>query len=426
MMYQLENLNRLSQINTDQDIKSLSHAIFPGTHCPLFGVALTAAYVKNMTMIIVGTSECTYYTKNFAYHRQKGEDSVYSLVLNDNEIVFGGHDKVVEAVREIIAIEEPDAVMVVSTCVPELIGENYDSIQYVLQEEQDIPIFIVHTEHYKCNSHIPGMSRALKALSVAMEQPTERTGVNLLGHRQANVEQTELVQLLKKQNIEIKTVIPSKCTIQEIKQAANVQLNIVTDMVALPLAEEMKAQFNVDYIYFDKHMNKEKINELYRQVQSKLNINLENELNVLQQTYDTLYEQVKLRLINKTMIYGNTPMMAFETVDFLNDLGIKPLVVQIRELYEQDISNQQSLLEKGHDPYITRIANIAPLRQLYDTIGANLYVGHESPILLKQKNMQQITFDSHAQKIGYELPIAMMRDLVTLYTKGLSIGMGMN
>lgn len=55
-MYTLESLNRLSEIETDQDIKSLSHAIFPGTHCPLFGVALTASYIKNMTVIVIGTS----------------------------------------------------------------------------------------------------------------------------------------------------------------------------------------------------------------------------------------------------------------------------------------------------------------------------------------------------------------------------------
>ena len=134
-MYTLESLNRLSQIQCDQDIKSLSHAIFPGTHCPLFGVALTASYVKNMTMIVIGTSECTYYTKNFAYHRQKGQDSVYSLVLDDKEVVFGAVDQVEKAVKEIIELENPDAVMLVTTCVPELIGEDYSSIPYSIEDE---------------------------------------------------------------------------------------------------------------------------------------------------------------------------------------------------------------------------------------------------------------------------------------------------
>ena len=108
-MYTLETLNRLSEIQSDQDIKSLSHAIFPGTHCPLFGVALTASYIQNMIIVVIGTSECTYYTKNFAYHRQKGKDSVYSLVLDDNEVVFGAVNQDEKAIKEIIEIENPDA-----------------------------------------------------------------------------------------------------------------------------------------------------------------------------------------------------------------------------------------------------------------------------------------------------------------------------
>lgn len=36
-------------------------------------------------------------------------------------------------------------------------------------------------------------------------------------------------------------------------------------------------------------------------------------------------------------------------------------------------------------------------------------------MLLKEKGLMQITLDSHAQKIGYELPIGMMKDLIKLF-----------
>lgn len=417
-MYTLESLNRLSEIKADQDIKSLSHAIFPGTHCPLFGVALTASYVKNMTMIVIGTSECTYYTKNFAYHRQKGNDSVYSLVLDDKEVVFGAINQVEKAVKEIVNLEQPDAVMLVTTCVPELIGEDYSSIPYTLEDEVGIPIFVVNTEHFKCNSHIPGMSRALKSLSHVMEKVDVKDGVNIIGHRQDNVEETELVQLLKKYDVKIQTVIPSSCTIEEIKKASGATLNIVTDMIGLDLAKEMKRQFEIDYIYFDKHLNVETIANNYEQLSKKLNLDFSRDLKQVK----TRYEQLALKCYSlfkgKKLIYGNTPMMALEMVDFLSDLGLIPVFVQLRELYEQDTVYKENLLEKGFDPYISRIANIAPLRELYDTIGADLYVGHESPMLLKQKGMMQMTFDAHAQKIGYELPIGVMQDMIKLMTEG--------
>lgn len=415
-MYTLDILNRLSEINEDKDIKSLSHAIFPGTHCPLFGVALTASYIKNMVLVVVGTSECTYYTKNFAYHRQHGKDKVYSLALDEKDVVFGAQGKVEKAIKEIIEIENPEAIMIVTTCVPELIGEDYSSIEFSLQDEVDIPIFVVNTEHFKCNSHIPGMSRALKSLSSVMVNNDFKDGVNILGHRQKNVESTELVKILKEHNIKINTVIPSQCTIEDIKNCTKSKLNIVTDMIALDLAESMKKKFDIDYIYFDKHMNKSIIKENYKKLSEILNLDIDNILEEKEEKYDELFEECKNILEGKKLIYGNTPMMALETVDFLSDLGLEPVFVQLRELYDQDAKFKENLLNKGYDPHISRIANIAPLRHLYDAIGADIYIGHENTMLLKEKGLTQITLDNHAQKIGYELPIAMMNDLIKLFS----------
>lgn len=413
-MYTLDILNRLDEISEDKDIKSLSHAIFPGTHCPLFGVALTASYIKNMPLVVVGTSECTYYTKNFAYHRQKGNDSVYSVVLKDKDVVFGGQKKVEKAIKQIIEIEECDAIMIVTTCVPELIGEDYSSIKYSLDSEVDIPIFVVNTEHFKCNSHIPGMSRSLKSLSSCMKKCSNKSGINILGHRQLDVESTELVTLLKEEGVDINTVIPSKCDIKSIKSASSAKVNVVTDMIALDLAKDMKKKFNIEYIYFDKHMNKDTIYENYKRLEELLDISLLDKLEHKIKEYDELFNKCSEILKGKKLIYGNAPMMAFETVDFLSELGVIPVFVQVRELYEQDIKYKENISKKGYNPYISRIANIAPLRHLYETIGADIYIGHESPIILKEKGLMQITLDSHAQKIGYDLPIGIMKDLIKL------------
>ena len=371
-MYTLDILNRLNDINADKDIKSLSHAVFPGTHCPLFGVILTASYIKNMALVVVGTSECTYYAKNFAYHRQEGLDSVYSVAIKESDVVFSAEKKVKQAIKQIIEFENPDAIMVVSTCVPEVIGEDYSSLSYSLEDEVDIPVFVVNTDHFTCNAHIPGMSRSLAVLSTAMKKFKDKKGINILGHRQKNVEETELIKLMKKHNITINAVIPSKCSIEDIQNASKAQLNIVTDMIALDLAKSMKKKFDIDYIYFDKHMDKETITKNY----AKLSEILE--------------------------------------VDFLSDLGLEPVFVQVRELYEQDVKHKENISKKGFNPYISRIANIAPLRKLYGSMDGDIYIGHENPMILKQHGLTQITLDDHAQKIGYELPIGIMETLIKI------------
>ncbi|MCC0639956.1 MULTISPECIES: nitrogenase component 1 [unclassified Clostridioides] len=414
-MYTLNVLNRLKDIAYDKDIKSLSYAVFPGTHCPLFGVVLTASYIKNMALVIVGTNECTYYSKNFAYHRQSGQDSVYSVVLKDKDIVFGAEKKVIEAVKYISEVEKFDAIMIVTTCVPELIGEDYNALSEELEELIGIPVLAVNTEHYTCNSHIIGMTRALKSLSSVMENHTNKKGVNILGHRQENVEDTELVKLLFKEGVKINCVIPSKCTIRDIKSASSAKLNIVTDMIALDLAEDMKNKFGIEYIYFDKNMKESIIMENYNKLCNILDIDVQDELLEQRQKYNLLLNKCRLLMEGKKLIYGNTPMMVFEAVDFLTELGLVPEFIQVRELYEQDGLFKDNIIKKGHNPYISRIANIAPLRSLYDTINADIYIGHENPMLLKEKGLMQITLDEHAQKIGFELPIGIMETLIKLF-----------
>lgn len=410
--YSLSVLNRLSEIKEDKDIKGLSHAIFPGTHCPLFGVALTASYIEDVAMLVVGTSECTYYTKVFSNHRQKDKDKVYSLVLKEKNIVFGAEEKVKEAVKYIKEMENPAGICIVTTCVPELIGEDYDGIVYELEDELNIPVFVIKTEHYKCNSHIPGMRRTLAALGKVMENSSEKNGVNILGHRAIGIENTELYGILEKNNIEINTIIPSKCKMEEIKKAPKAKLNIVTDMIALDLAKDMERKFNTPYLFFDKHMNKEVILSNYEVLSEILDLDIADEIESLKNAYECLFNRTKEILSGKRFIYGNTPMMAFETAEFLVELGLEPAMIQVRELYDIDIKWKDKILELGFDPYITRIANIAPLRDLYDELNVQIYIGHENPMLLKSKGISQITLDENAQKIGFELPIGMMKSIL--------------
>lgn len=384
--YSLSALNKLKDIKEDKDIKTLSSAIFSGTHCPLFGVALTASYVKDMAMLVIGTSECTYYTKVFSNNRQKGMDKVYSLVMKEKEVVFGAYEQVKMAIEHIIEYEKPSGIMVVTTCVPELIGEDYKDLE--------------SSENNFCN---------------IMQKQDDLDGVNILGHRQSGIENTELFKVLTSKCIKVNVIIPSKCTIETIKTAPKAKLNIVTDMIALELAENMKKNFDIPYVFFDKNMDKKIINNNYKMISELLSIDLTKYLESMEKEYDECLEKIKKITFGKSFIYGNTPMMPCETSSFLIDLGMIPKLIQLRELYNVDLKWKKYIVDKGYNPYVTRIANIAPLRELYSEIGADIYIGHENPMLLKSKGLKQITLDNNAQKIGYELPIAIMNDLINKF-----------
>ena len=52
-------------------MRPLTAAMFPGTHCPLMGAAMAVRGISDALMLIIGTDECTYYTKHFSVHGGK-------------------------------------------------------------------------------------------------------------------------------------------------------------------------------------------------------------------------------------------------------------------------------------------------------------------------------------------------------------------
>lgn len=414
--YSLDKLKRLAEIETGKDIKQLSHAQFPGTHCPLFGVALTAGYIKDLFTLVVGTDECTFYTKTFTMERANAKGATdnhfLSFAINQDDVVFGCYEKLEKVVVDIDRKYAPKALLLVTTCVPEVIGEDFEALVYALQDRIQAKLMVVRAEHFKCNNHIPGIERTLEAVVGLMEpQPLRSKTINILGHRYDGVEDTELLKLLVQKGIEINLVIPSSCSVDSLAAAPSAALNIVTDFSALPLAEQFKTKFNVDYVYFEKYLNLDRITAGYRAVAEKLGICLEDEIQQRRNRAEDVVKTCKAILGGKTFIYGNTPLLAFEISSFLCSLEMTPVLLQARDLYSDDHVYIKEILDMGHNPHVCSIANIAPLQQLYDQLQPNIYIGHENPTKLLEKGIVQVTMDGVAKKLGFEVPILVMQAL---------------
>ena len=54
----VEKLAKLSQVQSIKDIPQLTHALFPGTHCPLMGAAMAVGGIKDS---LIEYSGCRYH-----------------------------------------------------------------------------------------------------------------------------------------------------------------------------------------------------------------------------------------------------------------------------------------------------------------------------------------------------------------------------
>lgn len=409
----LAQMKKLREVETIKDVKSLTAAMFPGTHCPLMGAAMAVRGIKDSMMIIIGTDECSYYTKHMTIHSDEYgglNGRVVSVTLDGHDVTFGCVKKVEAAFREVVDEYHPSAVFLVTTCVVEIIGDDFDAVADALTEEYGIPVMAVHTEHFKCENHMPGIERTITACLPLMKKMPCDGSVNLLGQRLGNFEQTELSRILKNARVKIGMQLPCGCTVDEIRNAAAAKVNIVVHEIALPLAKKMEAKFGIPYVFFDKFVAPDRIAECYRSLFEMLEIPLPEEIGSLHKQAKTSAEMGKEKLGGVSFIYGNTPFRSFEFSRFMTELGMTPQIIQTAAIKDEDRDDIAAILAVS-DPYVTKTANIAPLQYIYDVLHPMLYLGHEYANRLRAKGIAMVRSDGASSMLGFECTMFAVRAL---------------
>lgn len=409
----LAQMKKLRDVETIKDVKSLTAAMFPGTHCPLMGAAMAVRGIKDSMMIIIGTDECSYYTKHMTLHSEEYgglEGRVVSVVLDSHDVTFGCVKKVEKAFRELMEDYKPSAVFLVTTCVVEIIGDDFDAVADALTKEYSVPVMAVHTEHFKCENHMPGIERTITACLPLMEKLPCDGSVNLLGQRMGNFDQTELSRVLKNAGVHIGVQLPCGCTVQDIRRAAAAKVNIVVHEIALPLARKMKVKFGIPYVFFDKFVDPERIAACYQFLFEALELPLPEEVCALRAKAKAAVENSREKLSGVTFIYGNTPFRCFEYSRFMTSLGMIPQILQTAAIQQEDREDIAAILALS-DPYITKTANIAPLQYIYDELHPMLYLGHEYANRLRSKGIAIVRSDQANSMLGFECTVAAVNSL---------------
>ena len=409
----LAQMKKLRDVETIKDVKSLTAAMFPGTHCPLMGAAMAVRGIKDSLMVIIGTDECSYYTKHMTIHSDEYgglNGRVVSVTLDSHDVTFGCVKKVEAAFKEVVDEYHPGAVFLVTTCVVEIIGDDFDAVADALTEEYGIPVMAVHTEHFKCENHMPGIERTITACLPLMKKKPCDGSVNLLGQRLGNFEQTELSRILRDAGVKIGMQLPCGCTVDEIKNAAAAKVNIVVNEIALPLARKMKAKFGVPYVFFDKFVDPDRIAECYRMLFDVLELPLPEEIGSLCEQAKASVQASKAKLDGVSFIYGNTPFRCFEYSRFMAELGMIPQIIQTSAIKDEDRDDIAAILAVS-DPYVTKTANIAPLQYIYDVLHPMLYLGHEYANRLRAKGIAMVRSDGASSMLGFECTMSAIRSL---------------
>jgi len=412
----VSQLKKLRDVNRAKDIKQLTHSVFPGPHCPLFGAMLAIRSIDDAYMLVVGTEECTYYTKSTTMNPMFGgfTSRCYSVVMNHHDVTFGSHTKIEKAFEELVEelnnMTAPKAVFLVSTCLGEIIGDDIDAMAADFSEKYGIHVVPVHTEHFKSESHMPGIANSISACLHMMKGVAKGDTVNVLGQRMGSFNSTELFRVLTKAGVRAGMALPGGCSVAQIEQAACAKVNIVVDGTALNLAKGMQEKFGTPYVLFERFVAPDDILYAYGELFRYLNLPLPDEVSALHKKTVQLVADAKPNLADIRYIYGNTPLPIYEFNAFMISVGMIPELIQTVELPEKPHKHLDYILENS-DPYVVKTANIAPLQYVYDELQPHLYLGHEYAERLRQKGISLVRSDRAAMMLGYEVTDFILKEL---------------
>lgn len=413
----LKGLKPLSAVKSMKDVKDVTYTQFPGTHCPLLGAIITARGIKDSAALVVGTDECVYYGKSFTIHSNdfgglNGRCS--SVRLDTNDVTFGSVEKVSNAFQELMEEYNPKCVFLISTCIVEIIGDDFDALAQNLSQKYNIPVLPVHTEHFKCEDHIPGIQRSLTACIDIMEKQERNNSVNILGQRMGEFYKTELAKILEEENIPLGMQLPNDCTLEAIRLSPAAKLNIVVNETAVELGKKMFLKFGIPYVLFDKFSSHDSNYNAYQEIFKHLNKPLPQKITTHYEKVKQEFEKHKSTFQGLKYIYGPTPLVPFEHIRMMCELGMEPQLVQLSRL---DKEHQKDITEiiKSYDPYVTRSANVSGLHHIYDYLKPDLNMGPALSAVLKEKKIVSVRFDNSSNMLGLETSELFLKSLVNAH-----------
>lgn len=359
-MSELKHVKRLSSVRSNAGVKFLTPAAFPGNHCPMHTALAISSNINGMSTLVVGTAECGIYSRKVVEHAS-GKEGVYHwmYILDAREVVFGCREGLIGAIREMDQTGTK-AIMLVLTCVPEVIGEDIEGIVREIQPEVKAQLSFVLMGHFKCNSYPSGYWKTLAAFGELVEQAeTCPDIVNILGRspREEHVPEPELLQALKERGFRLRMLAP-KSDIADFIDAGDARLNLVLSPYMNPLAELMKRRCGVPYISLHETYDVPGIDRLYADVAEALDIQWHDEFEAARKEAASLHERA--RQVFQGISYIATHQNALTPLPlalYLAELHMKPLLLHVEEFYPDDRKWAKALKGVGEDPLICHMVN---------------------------------------------------------------------
>lgn len=224
---------------------------FEGSQIALFPYA-DAVHLVHAPATCIGASWETRATLT----SHKGQDNTmtgYCTDVNNNDVIFGGNQKLEDAIEYIIKHKDPKAIFVYETCVTAMIGDDMDNVCARMQTKHQRPIVVIHSPGFvggkNLGSRLGGESILHQLIGTKEPETIHPYGINLIGEYNVTGDMWQYTPILEKIGIKIVSTLAGDGRIENIQMAHRAKLNVIVCAKSLvSLTRKMQEKYEIPYI----------------------------------------------------------------------------------------------------------------------------------------------------------------------------------
>ncbi|MDR2610358.1 MAG: nitrogenase [Clostridiales Family XIII bacterium] len=273
-----------------------------------------------------GSAATKVFAKQIAERIGKEYNSVLvGTDLNESDTVFGATESLPDIVRQVYENYRPSAIVIASSCVSGVIGEDIESVTSELDRQYDIPIFPIQCEGFRSKIWQSGADIADHAFVKYIVKPPQekRNVINFKNFFES--ERQQITEIFAELGVTPQFLYLNS-TIEEVEHLSESLATVsICGTLGTYLGNALEELYGVPYI---RSLNPNGITGFeswLREIGKKIgkSAEVENYLTREKAKYIDKIEEVKDELKGLTAVIGMGPGYAFDVGRVLQELGLE-------------------------------------------------------------------------------------------------------
>lgn len=363
--------------------------------CVYCGARVVLNPITDAVHLVHGPIGCASYTWDIRGSLSSGSDLFrycFSTDLREEDIIFGGEQKLLRCIDELAERYNPPVMFVYSTCIVGVIGDDLEAVCRKASLRHGIKIFPVQSSGFsgnKSDGYRVACEVLLRMIAPEQEMTRQAHHLNYLGDFNLAGEAWIIGKYLQEIGIHVNVAFTGDSKYETLKTAPTAALNIVQCAGSMGyMAKRMEDIYGIPFLnisFLGLEDTVESLRKICEFFKSPV-FNSRTEALIKRETaiYDPIIQRYRKRLEGKkAAVYVGGGFKAISLIKQFRELGMEVVMVGTQTGRQEEYDTIHQLVKKG--TVVLDDANPSELERFMVEQGADLLVGgvKERPLAFK-------------------------------------------